>query len=139
MSACPALVSLPPFHVEMEAPPQLNSPRCIACVGLMASRRSLAKHYLEVIPHTRHAPHIRNGIPASPQFISSTDSAKSHTYQQNTVSPLCGCSKELAVLGFSLKLIRFIFSIISLVSRRRKESREGLETVREYWNGQVCL
>lgn len=74
-----------------------------------------------------------------PPLLHSSFQALSHThypFRWNTVSPLCARSKELAVLGFSLKLIIFIFSIISLVSRR---SREGLETVRECWNGQVCF
>lgn len=49
------------------------------------------------------------------------------------------CIRELAVLGFSLSLIIFIFRIISLVSRRNRVSGEGLEMARERWNGQICF
>lgn len=78
--------------------------------------------------------------PTSPRFISSHKlNTTSHTwiFLTEIQSRLCvPIVKSWQFLGFSLNLIRFIFSIISMVSRR---SKGGLETLRERWNSQNCF
>lgn len=120
--------------VGKHPPPQLNSPCWVACVEVMALWHSLARYdlYCRWLYHAQYSPLLHSSFQAQTQNYT-------HPFHWNTVTPLYAFSRELAVLGSSLRLIIFIFSVISLVSRRNRASREGLEMARERWNGQVCF